>query len=130
LLELAELIASPVVALSGFNLPSNHPLNASALRQDVLSEADVVLALDVIDLFGAFSQSGGIKDRGVFPQYLRPEAKVIHINVWDLLQHSWTTDFQRLWPVDLTITADTSLALPLLVERCRGLLGGDGSREE
>src|SRR5207249_7974895 len=65
--------------LSGFNLPSNHPLNATALRQDVLAGADVVLALDVIDLFGAFSQSGGIKDRGVFPRYLRPDAKVVQI---------------------------------------------------
>ena len=117
LAQLAGLLAAPVVS-SGFSLPASHPLNASQLRQDALRDADVVLALDVADLFGAFSQTGGIKDRGVFPQYIKPETKVIHITVWDLLQHSWATDFQRLYPVDVPISADTRLALPMLVEAC------------
>lgn len=125
LAQLAELLAAPVVS-TGFSLPTNHPLNVSALRQDALRDADVVLALDVPDLFGAFSQTGGIKDRGVFPQYIKPDTKVIHINVWDLLQHSWATDFQRLYPVDVPITADTRLALPLLVEACGRALARDG----
>src|SRR5439155_5855324 len=127
--ELAEMLAAPVIA-TGYSLPSNHPLNASASRQDALRDADVVLALDVHDLFGAFSQSGGIKDRGVFPQYIKPDTKVIHITVWDLLQGSWATDFQKLYPVDLPITANTALALPLLVEACtRELERDNGSRQ-
>ncbi|HEY3118117.1 MAG TPA: thiamine pyrophosphate-dependent enzyme [Chloroflexota bacterium] len=125
LAELAELLAAPVVA-SGYALPTNHPLNATASRQEVLKDADVVLALDVSDLFGAFSQAGGIKDRGVFPQYIRPETKMIHISVWDFLQHSWATDFQRLYPVDVPIAADTQLALPQLVDSCRQALERDG----
>ncbi len=129
LAELAELLAAPVVS-TGFSLPTNHPLNASALRTDALRDADVVLALDVIDLFGAFSQTGGIKDRGVFPQYIKPETKVIHINVWDFLQHSWATDFQRLYPVDVPIAADTRLALPLLVEACGQALAREGGSRQ
>src|SRR5436305_9056533 len=118
------MLAAPVVS-TGFSLPANHALNASLLRQDALRDADVVLALDVSDLFGAFSQTGGIKDRGVFPQYIKPDTKIIHINVWDLLQHSWATDFQRLYPVDVPITADTRLALPMLVEACEKALAQD-----
>src|SRR5439155_6555696 len=124
-----ELLAAPVVA-AGYALPSNHPLNCSSMRPETLKDADVVLALDVPDLFGALSQSGGIKDRGVFPQYIKPETKVIHINLWDLLQGSWATDFQKLYPVDLPITANTALALPLLVEACtRELERDNGSRQ-
>jgi len=90
-----------------------------------VKQADVVLALDVADLFGAFSQTGGIKDRGVFPQYIKPDTKVIHISVWDFLQGSWATDFQRLYPVDVPIAADTRLALPMLVESCTMALAAD-----
>ncbi|MEA2642448.1 MAG: acetolactate synthase large subunit [Chloroflexota bacterium] len=129
LAELAELLSAPVIS-SGFGLPANHPLNASANRQEVLRDADVVLALDVTDLFGAFSQTGGIKDRGVFPQYIKPDTKIIHINVWDFLQHSWATDFQRLYPVDVPIAADTQLALPLLVELCGQALGRDSGSKQ
>src|SRR5207247_6297429 len=125
LAQLAELLAAPVIS-TGFTLPTSHPLNATAIRQDALRDADVVLALDVPDLFGAFSQTGGIKDRGVFPQYIKPDTKVIHINVWDLLQKSWPTDFQRLYPADVPITADTRLALPLLAEACSQALATDG----
>ena len=129
LAELAELLAAPVVS-TGFSLPTTHPLNASALRQEALRDADVVLALDVSDLFGAFSQTGGIKDRGVFPQYIKPETKVIHISMWDFLQHSWATDFQRLCPVDVPIAAHTRLALPLLVEACGQALARDAGSKQ
>lgn len=126
--ELAELLGAAVVGL-GYALPGNHPLNASDARAEALVEADVVLALDVPDLFGAFSQTSGLKDRGVFPQYLRPGAKIIHIGLWDLLQHSWATDYQRLYPVDIAITADTSLALPLLLDLCRRKQGDTAAIE-
>ena len=131
LAELAELLAAPVVstASGGYSTPTNHPLNATPNRQEVLRDADVVLALDVSDLFGAFSQTGGIKDRGVFPQYIKPDTKIIHINVWDFLQQSWATDFQKLYPVDVPIAADTRVALPMLVEACGQALSRDqGSR--
>jgi acetolactate synthase-1/2/3 large subunit len=128
LAQLAELLAAPVIS-TGFSLPTSHPLNASAMRQDALRDADVVLALDVADLAGAFSQTGGIKDRGVIPQYIKPDTKVIHISVWDFLQGSWATEFQGLPPVDVPIAADTRLALPLMIEACeRALAGDNGSR--
>jgi thiamine pyrophosphate-dependent acetolactate synthase large subunit-like protein len=124
--ELAEMLTAPVIS-TGFGLPATHPLHATGLRQEVLHEADVVLALDVSDLFGAFSQTGGIKDRGSFPSYIGKDTKIIHIGVWDLLQHSWTSDYQRLYPVDIPITADTRLALPILVDLCRRALERNGA---
>jgi len=125
LAELAELLAVPVVS-TGYSLPTSHPLNATSIRQEALRDADVVLALDVFDLAGAFSQTGGIKDRGSFPQYIKPETKIIHIHMWDLLQHSWATEFQKLSPVDVPIAADTALAIPLLLDACGQAVSQDG----
>src|SRR3954463_14408382 len=118
--------APPPRTPPGSALPPTHALNATASRQEILKDADVVLALDVADLAGAFSQTGGIKDRGEFPQYIRPETRVIHINLWDFLQHSWAADFQRLYPVDIPIAADTRLALPALLDACSDALARDG----
>jgi acetolactate synthase-1/2/3 large subunit len=127
LVELAELLAAPVVSAGQFNIATNHPLYANAFRQQVLGEADVVLALDVFDLFGAVGP--GISAERDERQFLNPAAKIIHINVWDLLQHAWVSDYERLAPVDVPIAADTSVALPQLIDLCRrGIEKDSGSR--
>jgi thiamine pyrophosphate-dependent acetolactate synthase large subunit-like protein len=127
LAELAELLGAPVISVGGYNLPSNHPLNVSAMRPVVLGEADVVLALDVADLAGALGN-------GVGPyydpaQHIKPGTRVITINVWDLMQHSWAADVERLQAVDLPISGATRTALPALIDLCRSRLarGGSGS---
>ena len=123
LLELAELLAAPVASVGGYNIASNHPLNVSAKRADMLRQADVVLALDVADLAGALGV--GVLAEYDPTQFVRPDATVIHISVWDLLQRSWAADYERLQAVDLPITAATRLALPALVELTRDALARD-----
>ena len=122
---LAELLACPVVSVGGYNIASNHPLNLSSRRRDVLANADVVLALDVADLAGALGS-------GVAAEYdprslVRDDATIVHISLWDLLQHSWAADYERLPPVDIAITAATRLALPELVKLCGARLEKDVS---
>jgi thiamine pyrophosphate-dependent acetolactate synthase large subunit-like protein len=87
LAQLAELLAAPVVSAGGYNMASNHPLNFSTARQETLSRADVVLALDVADMSGTLGT--GVLAQYDPTMYVNPDAKVIHISVWDLLQHSW-----------------------------------------
>jgi acetolactate synthase-1/2/3 large subunit len=127
LAELAELLQAPVISSGArFNMASNHPLNLTAMRAEVLPQADVVLALDVFNLSDVLGIPHGAHADG---RGSGSAAKVIHISVWDLMQHSLTTDFGRLTPVDLPITGDTSLALPLLIAECRRALEADsGSR--
>jgi thiamine pyrophosphate-dependent acetolactate synthase large subunit-like protein len=56
---LAELLAMPVIDRGGrFNFPNTHGLDATDAASDVLANADVVLALDVLDLFGALGSVG------------------------------------------------------------------------
>lgn len=124
--ELAELLQAPLVSVgTRFNLASNHPLNLSGAREEVLGKADVLLALDVFDLTG--SVGPGISPERNEREFIRPGTRIIHISLWDLLQHSLVSDYERLFPVDVPITADTSVALPLLVDACRQALDRDVS---
>src|SRR5919109_774782 len=60
LLDLAERLEAPVVDLgSRFNFPSSHHLEATAAAEELLREADVILAVDVVDLWGALQASAG-----------------------------------------------------------------------
>ena len=129
LVELAEALALPVVDVgSRFNFPNTHPLDLTGAQDDLLPEADVVLALDVFDL----QKAAGTVDRTtrMARALIGAKAKVIHISLNDLMVRSWVHEQGRLQPVDLAIAADTAVALPALTARCRALAEGDGAAAE
>lgn len=118
LVQLAELLAIPVLDRGGrFNFPNTHPLDLTDAAAEVLAEADVVLALDVLDLFGAL----GRVDKGtrLFQSAIAPQTTVIHITMGDLFGRSWAADYERLPAVDVAIAADTAVALPHLLTLCQ-----------
>jgi thiamine pyrophosphate-dependent acetolactate synthase large subunit-like protein len=115
LLRLAEQLRAPVVDLgSRYNFPSDHPLEASDRRDELLREADVILAVDVVDLWGAL-QSNVARHR---PAGFAPadDVRIISLSVSELLVHSWASDFQRMQPVDLNLIGESRLALPGLAD--------------
>ena len=113
-----------MVSTGGYNIATNHPLNVSAQKVEMLQRADVVLALDVADLQGALGHGTGPE---YFPDlFVKPDAKVVHITLGDLLNGSWASDFNRLPAVDLPIAGATRLALPALVDLTRRELERDG----
>ncbi len=129
LVDLAEALALPVVDVgSRFNFPNTHPLDLTGAQDDLLPEADVVLALDVFDL----QKATGTVDRTtrLARSLIGANTKVIHISLNDLMVRSWIHEQGRLQPVDLAIAADTVVALPALAARCRALAEGDGSAAE
>ena len=118
LLALAEALGAPMVDRGArFNVPTTHPLDATGAAAIALAEADVALLLDVQDPFGALTTPERITEATGFVQ--PPDCKVITINVNDLLVRSWTGDYQRQIPAHLAVSADTAVALPMLVERVR-----------
>lgn len=122
--ELAELIQAPVLDHGArFAFPNTHPLDLTLATEAALRNADVLLALDVMDLNGWVS--GVSRERTSPRRLLPPNANVIHITMGDLLQHSWSADWGELHPVDVPISADSALALHELVARCRTLLASD-----
>ncbi|MBV9579404.1 MAG: thiamine pyrophosphate-binding protein [Chloroflexi bacterium] len=114
LLRLAETLHAPVVDLgSRYNFPSDHPLEASERREELLREADVILAVDVVDLWGALQSR------------VSAEVRIISLSVSELLVHSWASDFQRMQPVDLNLVGDSRLALPALADLVAASLPAD-----
>jgi len=126
LVKLAELLAVPVIDKGNrFNFPNTHPLDITGGAKDYLKKADVILALDVADLFGALVQV----DRTTrdCDYVIRASAKIIHISLNDMLVRSWADDCNALQAVDVPISADTSIALPQLTRLCREMLKKENS---
>jgi acetolactate synthase-1/2/3 large subunit len=126
LVELAESLAIPVLDHGArFNMPNTHPLDCTGAEADLLPQADVVLALDVVDLFRALTRLD--RHTRTMQPLVSDGTKIIHISLADFAIRSWTSDYQRLHRVDLPIAADTSMALPQLVAACRDRLGQTAS---
>jgi acetolactate synthase-1/2/3 large subunit len=131
LAALAETLGAPVIdlyAYGRFNFPNTHPLDLTDARLAVLEGADVVLALDVQDLWGRLSRTDRTTRRAV--PAIPPSARVVDISLRDLAIRSWAMDYHRLAPIDLPIVADTSVALPALLETVRRLVRPDEARRQ
>jgi acetolactate synthase I/II/III large subunit len=128
LIELAELLAIPVVDKGArFNFPTIHPLDVTDGARDLLQKADIILALDVADLYGSLTRVS--KQTRDCEYITSPGVKLISISMHDMLVHSWAGDYQALQAVDLPMCADTSVAVPELTRLCRELLGNDGKKK-
>ncbi|MBI2988310.1 MAG: thiamine pyrophosphate-binding protein [Deltaproteobacteria bacterium] len=128
LIELAELLAIPVIDKGNrFNFPNTHPLDVTDGARELLQRADVILALDVPDLYGSLTTVS--KSTRACEYVTSPSVKLIHISMNDMLVRSWAGDYQVLQALDIPISADTSGALPELIQLCRQLMGSDGKRK-
>jgi acetolactate synthase-1/2/3 large subunit len=123
LVTFAELLAAPVIDLNGrMNFPTRHPLNLTG--GDPLRDADVVLAVDVGDLSRALTElDRDSRDRAKKPR-IPAGCTVIDLGLAELRSSKWSEDLGQLQPVDLSIVADTSIALPVLETLVRERLRG------
>jgi thiamine pyrophosphate-dependent acetolactate synthase large subunit-like protein len=122
LVQLAEALHAPVIDLGGrLNFPTEHDLNLSAAKLQLIREADVVLALEVNDLWGQLNTVAGLDYE--YRRRARPDVTVISVAVGDLYLKSNYQDFQRYADVDLAIAGDAEATLPTLVEEVRRALG-------
>ena len=128
LVELAELLGVPVVDKGArFNFPTAHPLDVTDGARDLLQKADVILALDVADLFGSLTTVS--KQTRDCEYVTSPTVKLISISMHDMLVHSWAGDYQALQALDVPMCADTAVAIPELTRLCRELIGNEGSKK-
>ena len=113
LVRLAESLAIPVITGGDlYNFPTRHPLYATESRIELLTEADVILALDVYDLQELLTTQDRATRSSV--DIIKPDAKLIDISLRQLLVKSWADDHGRLYPTTLSVAADTALAVPSL----------------
>ena len=128
LIELAEVLQAPVIDQGGrMNFPSRHPLNQSDNGRPLVTNADVILGLELFDFWGTTNTLRDVKHR-VARSLLKPGAKLISITASDLFTKSNYQDFQRYPEVDLAMAADAEATLPSLIEACRKLITADRRR--
>ena len=119
LVQLAEILGAPVVDKGGrMNMPSRHKLNFSTRGAATIREADVVLGIEVADLWGAVNQYRDLIHREGKP-LLRPGSKLISVSAGEFLMRPNLQDFQRYQPADIAISGDGEATLPLLLEAVR-----------
>ena len=125
-IEFAEALQVPVIDQGG-NLPSRHPLNQSLGGRGLIPNADVILALDVEDFWGALHNYRDQLHRSYQP-ITRSNVKLISISSRDLYLKSNYQDFERFQDVDLAMAADAEASLPALTQAIKRLTTDDRKR--
>ena len=121
LVELAETLQCAVIDNAGrMNFPSRHPLNQS-FRRAMIGQADVILAIEMNDLWGTLTHFSDRIVRKSRPAY-KTDTKVITLGVRDLYLKSNYQDFGRWQDVDLDIAGDGEASLPVLTEAAKRLI--------
>jgi acetolactate synthase-1/2/3 large subunit len=120
LVQLAETLQCAVVDNIGrMNFPSRHPLNQS-FRRSVIAQADLIVAMEVNELWGSLHSFNDRIVRTSDPTY-KKTAKIVTLGSRDLYMKSNYQDLGRYQEVDLTIAGDAEASLPVLIEQVKRL---------
>ncbi len=126
LVRLAELLQAPVIDnRSRMNMPNTHYLCQSERAGGLIADADCILSLEPVDLYGQLNAMRDQLERTESPR-TKKGAKVISISTHDLLVHSNYQDFQRYVGADINVTADAQTTLPFLIEAVQREIASGG----
>jgi acetolactate synthase-1/2/3 large subunit len=131
LVQLAEVVGIGAVETHWrLNFPNRHPLNVTG--SDALEDADCVLFVDVKDM-GKPTQKLESTTRTITSR-IPEDCRVLDLGFVDIGISSWSEDYAEALPADLRVTADTAVALPLLLDLCRTIVADEpadrGARRE
>jgi thiamine pyrophosphate-dependent acetolactate synthase large subunit-like protein len=98
------------------NFPNRHP---HAVTMEILPDCDCVLFVDVKDM-GKWTQRLDRTTRRI-ESLIPATATVLDVGFNELGIGAWSHDHAQLHETDIQVTADTSVALPLLLELCKEL---------
>jgi thiamine pyrophosphate-dependent acetolactate synthase large subunit-like protein len=120
-IALAEAINAKVITdlKIGAGFPTDHPLHAGAPASnalvpeaiEALKAADLILALDCVDLNGVL--------RGAFG-FDVPKTKIISVSADFHIHRGWSMDYEALPPVDLLLPSTPEEAVPQLLAALGG----------
>jgi thiamine pyrophosphate-dependent acetolactate synthase large subunit-like protein len=118
---LAETLNAKVISdlKIGCGFPTDHPLHAGAPASNAMvpeaiaaiKAADVILALDWVDLGGALRNALGQEG---------PKAKIISVSADFHVHNGWSMDYEMLPPVDLLLPTTPDAAVPQLLAALSG----------
>ncbi len=111
LAALAEAGNIPVMDVGGNgSFPNTHRLDASG--SGLIRQADIILVLDVGPEIWRLLHRADRWTRGDTESVLQPGCQTINMSLNDLIQHSISQEYGELFPFDMSVTADTIVAIP------------------
>jgi benzoylformate decarboxylase/acetolactate synthase-1/2/3 large subunit len=116
LTELSELGVGVIDTGWRLNFPNRHP---HAVTMDLIPECDCVLFVDVKDM-GKWTQKLDRTTREI-ESLIPADAAILDLGFNELGIGAWSHDHAQLHETDVQVTADTAVALPLLLDLCREL---------
>jgi acetolactate synthase I/II/III large subunit len=121
MVQLAELLNAPVVdQLCRMNFPTTHYLNQTWLQRKLVAEADVILCLELSDVYGLTHSMADVIGRQT-RSLSKANAKVISISSGYGYLKSNQQDFERYFAADVTMAADAQATLPALIREIERL---------
>jgi acetolactate synthase-1/2/3 large subunit len=127
LIELAETGSIAVIDGGGaLNFPNSHPLDATGT--DALSQSDVVILMDVQHVESTLTTYDRYTRK--ITSRIKPGAKVFNLGLSDLWIKSTMVDFGRLYPVEMSVAADSGLAIPQITQELRSILAREMEKKE
>lgn len=128
LIELAETLGAPVVdkRMRRYNFPNTHPLDLSGT--EVYKNADVLLAIDVWDVDYCTKKEIGITH--TMTDQIEGEYKIITIGTDDLESSSLIPEYYAIRETEVSILADSELAIPALKNSIVERIGDSKSIKE
>jgi acetolactate synthase-1/2/3 large subunit len=108
------------------NFPNRHPLNVTG--SEALEQTDCLLFVDVKDM-GKATQKLESTTRRITSR-LPADCQVLDLGFNDVGISSWSEDYAELVATDVQVTADTAVALPLLLEQCRAVLATESAERQ
>ena len=120
LVDLCERWAIPVIDTHHrFNMPSQHPLTLTEARKELLASADLILALDVRDLYGALRLRANDLNRGRARRAIPDHARVVSIRTETVPRSSWVPDYYTAESVDHEVPVAGSSFVAGLLEAAK-----------
>lgn len=114
--KLAELLQAPVIDTNDrINIPTNHYLYQSFSRKALIPRADVILGLEVGDIFGIVGDVPDLTHRHTV-MHIKPGTKVVEITAELAVGAGNYQDKQRFYPSDIPVAADAEATLPSLID--------------
>ena len=127
LIELAETIGVAVWDVNrALCFPNRHPQNLS-MDAESLSEADAILALDVVEWEKATTTVDSTTRE--LKSTLRPDCRWMAVGFHEIGMASWSLDHGRYLPKTLSALGDPRLAMPQMTEIARSRLKADPELE-
>jgi acetolactate synthase-1/2/3 large subunit len=127
LVQLAESLNAPVIDLYGrMNFPNTHYLQQSGRRAALVKQADVILALEVGDVWGLLNRVSDVPGRPSM-RVAKPDVQLMAISSGYMYSKSTFGDVQRYQAAEVTVAADAQATLPALIEAIKKAAGSGNS---